>query len=66
MRIAGLDISIENPAGSKRTYRNPDGSTGESTLKSHYGYIRRTQAKDGDQLDVFIRPGTPLDWSGPV
>ncbi|GIW55349.1 MAG: hypothetical protein KatS3mg082_1753 [Nitrospiraceae bacterium] len=66
VRIAGLDVSIENPAGSKRAYRNPDGSTGEATLKSHYGYIRRTHAKDGDQLDVFIRPGTPLDWSGPV
>lgn len=66
VRIAGLDVSIENPAGSKRAYRNPDGSIREATLKSHYGYIRRTLAKDGDQLDVFIRPGTPLDWSGPV
>jgi hypothetical protein len=58
-RIAGLDISIENPAGSKRREEWP-------TLRSHYGYIRRTEGADGDHVDAFIKPGTPENWSGTV
>lgn len=59
VRIAGLDISIENPAGSSRRPEWPP-------LKSHYGYFKRTLGKDGDHVDVFIKPGTPTDYSGPV
>ncbi|HEX8185164.1 MAG TPA: hypothetical protein VF747_10445, partial [Blastocatellia bacterium] len=58
-RIAGMEISIENPAGSKRRPEWPD-------LTSHYGYIRRTTGADAEQLDVFIKQGTPEDYSGPV
>jgi len=58
-RIAGLDISIENPQGSKRREEWP-------TLQSHYGYIRRTEGGDGEQIDVFVKPGTAQDYSGPV
>jgi hypothetical protein len=60
VRIAGLDISIENPVGSKRRAEWP-------ALKSHYGYIRRAGAgADGEPLDVFVKPGTPEDYNGPV
>ncbi|HFD88263.1 MAG TPA: diguanylate cyclase, partial [Gammaproteobacteria bacterium] len=45
--INGLDVTIENPAGSKR---NPEWPT----LKYHYGYIRGTEGKDGDHVDVFL------------
>lgn len=55
----GLDISIENPAGSKRKPELP-------TLQSHYGYIRGSKGADGDQVDIFLRPGTPVDWDGDV
>jgi hypothetical protein len=58
-RISGLDISIENPEGSKRRPEWP-------TLKSHYGYIRGTIGKDKDHVDVFVKPGTPEDFSGTV
>lgn len=57
--IAGLDISIENPEGSRRRPEWPP-------LQSHYGYIRGTIGKDKDHLDVFIKPGTPQDYAGPV
>lgn len=57
--VAGLDISIENPAGSRRRPEWPP-------LKSHYGYIKGTVGKDKDHLDVFIKPGTPTDHAGPV
>lgn len=45
--LNGLDISIENPAGSKRRPEWP-------ALKNHYGYIRGTIGKDKDHVDVFM------------
>lgn len=59
VRIAGLDISIENPEGTKRRPEWP-------TLKSHYGNIRKTEGGDGEQVDVFVKPGTTPDYAGPV
>ncbi|NUS37792.1 MAG: PLxRFG domain-containing protein, partial [Lysobacter sp.] len=46
-RVAGLDISIENPAGSKRREEWP-------ALAHHYGYIKGTIGKDKDHVDVFL------------
>ena len=54
LRIRGLDISIENPAGSKRYY-GKDGKK-YNVMQNHYGYFSRTKGKDGDQVDVFIGP----------
>lgn len=56
-RIAGMDISIENPEGSKRRPEWP-------TLQHHYGYIRGTIGADKDHVDVFIKPGTKSDFTG--
>jgi hypothetical protein len=59
VKVAGLDISIENPAGSRRKeeYR---------PLESHYGYIKGTVGADKDHVDIFIKQGTPADYDGPV
>jgi len=59
VRIAGHAISIENPAGSKRRPEWP-------ALKDHYGYFKGTNAKDGDHVDVFVKPGTLEDYAGDV
>lgn len=59
VRISGMDIAIENPAGSRRRPEWPP-------LKDHYGYFKRTEGHDGDHVDVFIRPGTQADHDGPV
>lgn len=56
-RVAGLDISVENPAGSVRKPEYP-------VMTAHYGYIRGTVGADGDHLDVFVKVGTPDDWQG--
>ncbi len=58
-RIGGLDVRIENPAGS---YRRPEWPE----LKSHYGYFPGTRGADGDPVDCFVRVGTPLDYDGPA
>ena len=65
-RIAGLDLSIENPAGSTRRGVDENGKAWESELQHHYGYIRRTTGADGDHVDVFVKPGTPADYDGSV
>ena len=54
--VRGMQISIENPRGSKRYYKNPDGSQGYNVMKDHYGYFNITKGKDGDAVDVFIGP----------
>lgn len=56
---AGLRVSVENPAGSRRRPEWPP-------LTGHYGYVRGTEGADGDQVDVIVRPGTPDDWAGSV
>jgi len=56
----GLDISIENPAGSVRKGVDEHGNAWEQELSDHYGYIKGTVGKDKDHLDVFIPPdGNP-------
>ena len=45
----GYEISIETPKGRRRGhYATP--------MAAHYGYLRRTNGADGDQVDVFIGP----------
>lgn len=55
--VQGLDIAIENPEGSERTGVSPDGKKWSTTMVGHYGYFKRTEGKDGDQVDVFVKPG---------
>jgi len=64
--ISGLTIKIENPEGSVRSGVTEDGVAWETTLQHHYGYITSTEGADGDEVDVFVKVGTPDDFSGDV
>lgn len=55
VNVQGLDVTLENPKGSKRTGKGPDGDW-EVTMPAHYGYIKRTAGADGDQVDVYVGP----------
>lgn len=66
--IQGLDIAIENPAGSKRRPEWP-------TLKQHYGYIKRTVGADSEagaaphqveQIDAFVNPDKDVSTDNPI
>lgn len=59
--VAGLDIAIENPAGSIRSGTDPDGKEWATRLRNHYGYIKGTVGKDKDHLDCFIKVGLSPD-----
>lgn len=52
----GLPISIENKKGSVRSGVGPSGKRWECTLPADYGYIKRTEGADGDQVDVYVGP----------
>lgn len=55
--IKGILISIENAVGSIRNgFR----------MKDHYGYIKRTEGVDGDQVDVFVNPNIQIDYNDNV
>lgn len=56
LRLHGLDISIENPQGSTRRGKAPDGTEWESVLPAHYGYVKKTEGADGDHVDVYVGP----------
>jgi GGDEF domain-containing protein len=59
---AGLDLSIETPKGGERVAK--DGSWRVPDFPADYGYIRRTEGKDGDQVDIFMgdQPGSSRVW----
>lgn len=47
----GLEIAVENPAGSVRR-----GPGWETTMVHDYGYVKRSEAVDGDEVDVYLGP----------
>ena len=61
VKVGPLDISIENPAGSTRK-----GPGWQVQMQDHYGYVKRTAGADGDQVDVYVKQGTPTDFNGTV
>lgn len=60
--IQGLDISIENPRGSRRRGVDSDGKPWACTLPADYGYIRGTEGADDEHVDCYVGP----DKSSPV
>lgn len=58
IKLHGLDITIENPEGSTRSGKDADGKPWEVEMSAHYGYIRRTEGADEEQIDVYIGPKT--------
>jgi hypothetical protein len=56
VKFAGLDISIENPQGSERRGKRPDGTEWAHEMSNHYGYIKRTTGADDEQVDVYVGP----------
>ncbi|MEN9316587.1 MAG: hypothetical protein RIS35_2980, partial [Pseudomonadota bacterium] len=60
----GLRIAIENPVGSTRSGTDPQGEKWSVDMTANYGFVRRTQGADGDQVDVYVppnaRPGSPV------
>lgn len=54
VNVNGFDITIENPKGSVRSGVDASGKKWSVEMKNHYGYFKRTEGYDGDQIDTFI------------
>ena len=54
VKIDGYDITIENPKGGVRSGTDKNGKKWSITMNNDYGYIRGTEAVDGDHIDVFL------------
>ena len=54
LTIHGLSVAIENPKGSTRAGVDPDGQAWSITMPYHYGYIKKTNGADGDEVDVYV------------
>lgn len=66
INIGGLDITVENPVGSERKGKNREGKEWSRTMEHHYGYIKRTIGADTENIDLFVKDGTPEDYAGDV
>ena len=61
-RWNGLQIAIENPAGSTRSGKDKDGKPWSIVMPVHYGYILRHESEaDGDHVDIFMGPNPESD-----
>jgi GGDEF domain-containing protein/protein-L-isoaspartate O-methyltransferase len=58
INVQGLNISIENPAGSTRSGTDQDGKPWSVDMAHHYGYIKGTVGVDKDHIDTFVKEGT--------
>lgn len=66
-RVAGMDMSIENPVDSVRVdTKNDPPKWKNKMVGAHYGYARGSKGMDGEAIDVFAKPGTSEDHKGPV
>ena len=50
----GLDITIENPRGSKREGMDRDGKKWSVRMPDHYGYLKRTTGADNEHIDCYL------------
>lgn len=52
----GLDIKVENEAGSTRSGKDAGGKEWSRLQESAYGYFPGTKSNDGEGVDVYIGP----------
>jgi predicted RNA methylase len=65
LRLHGLDVTIENERGSTRSGVGADGRPWSVQMPAHYGYVKGTTGRDGDQVDVYLGPQAE-DSAAPV
>lgn len=54
IKVHGLDITIETPKGAERSGVGADGEPWSVTSPAHYGYFKKSEGADGEQVDVYV------------
>lgn len=57
-KFQGLEITIENPAGTTRSGVSKNGHAWEIRMKYDYGFLKRVNGADGEGVDVYVGPLT--------
>lgn len=60
--FAGMQVCIESPRGTTRSWVDTDGTAGETTMKYDYGYVVGSRGTDGDSVDVYLGPSPDAQW----
>ncbi len=55
--LDGLNITVENPAGTTRSGTDKDGKAWSIEMKADYGYVKGSVGYDKDHVDVVMAPG---------
>lgn len=61
INMSGLNISLENAKGGKRSGTDANGTKWEVQMPAHYGYIKRTTGADNENLDVYVGDNSASD-----
>lgn len=56
IKFRGLDVSVENRAGSTRRGSSPHWGPWETHMKFDYGYVKGSKGMDGGGVDCFVGP----------
>ena len=56
MRFQGLNIAVENKAGSVRSGVDKDGKPWRTVMKAPYGYIVGSKGADDEGVDCYVGP----------
>jgi hypothetical protein len=59
--FSGLPIAIENRKGSIREGVDKDGKPWRTKFKIPYGYLKGTEGRDGEEIDVYLGPDKKSD-----
>lgn len=59
--FSGLPIAIENRKGSVRKGVDKDGKPWKTHFKIPYGYLKGTEGRDGEEIDVYLGPDKKSD-----
>jgi len=54
--VGGLQVTIETPKDHIRRGTDPNGARWHVYMPADYGYVKRTIAHDGGQVDVYLGP----------
>lgn len=54
--LAGLTVHIDRPIGFVQKGKDAQGAAWERTYKNDYGFLKKTNGGDDEELDVFVGP----------
>lgn len=56
VEFQGIPIAIENRKGTTRRWTDATGEQGQTKMAFPYGYIKRTNGADEDEIDCYVGP----------